>query len=72
MFTVYYHLIHLFTSSSCRLFFFRYTGVPYCQHQNSSFTTEFQFLREDAGQELAFASEAFGTPPDAVNFWMVS
>ncbi len=50
----------------------KYTGVPYCQHQNSSFTTEFQFLKSDAGAELELASEAFGSVPDAINFWMVS
>lgn len=55
------------------LFYFlsRYTGVPYCQHQNSNFTTDFAFLNQDAGSELPFASEAFGTSPDAINFWMV-
>lgn len=46
-------------------------GIPYCQHQNSSFATEFKFLHSDAALEMPFASEAFGSKPDAVNFWMV-
>lgn len=48
----------------------RHYGVPYCQHQNSSFSTEFQALHGDAELHLKFATEAFGAMPDAVNFWM--
>jgi len=43
--------------------------VEYLQHQNSSLTTEFKSLMSDTAQ-LPFAREAFGTEPDAINFWM--
>lgn len=36
-----------------------YDGVVYCQHQNSSFTTEFQQLNDDI-HELNWVREAFG------------
>jgi len=44
-------------------------GVLYCQHQNSSLTSEFTPLVADVS-ELAFASEAFGSEPDAINLWI--
>ncbi|CAF0921128.1 unnamed protein product [Adineta ricciae] len=47
----------------------QYNGIVYCQHQNSSFTTEFQQLNKDI-QELDWVREAFGHPPDAVNLWI--
>lgn len=46
-------------------------GVPYCQHQNSSFCDEFKSLHQDAALDISFATEAFGAKPEAVNFWMV-
>lgn len=45
-------------------------GILYCSHQNGSLNTEFSVLSEDIS-ELSFASQAFNSPPDAVNFWMV-
>jgi hypothetical protein len=44
-------------------------GVLYAQHQNSSLTDEFAALVPDA-PELTWASEAFGTAPDATNIWI--
>ncbi|CAF5094410.1 unnamed protein product, partial [Rotaria socialis] len=44
-------------------------GIVYCQHQNSSFTTEFQQLNNDI-HELGWVREAFGQAPDAVNLWI--
>ena len=63
-----------------------FNGVAYCQHQNSSFITEFPQLNEDI-EELGWVREAFGEPayvylswhyscpclghpPDAVNLWI--
>ncbi|UJR36813.1 hypothetical protein I4U23_029527 [Adineta vaga] len=46
-----------------------YQGIVYCQHQNSSFTTEFQQLNNDI-HELNWVRDAFGQPPDAVNLWI--
>ncbi|CAF4526344.1 unnamed protein product [Rotaria sp. Silwood1] len=46
-----------------------FNGIVYCQHQNSSFTTEFQQLNNDI-HELSWVREAFGNPPDAVNLWI--
>jgi len=45
-------------------------GVFYIQKQNSNFTDEFSQLITDADCHIGWASEAFGTKPDAVNFWM--
>ncbi|EDQ92064.1 uncharacterized protein MONBRDRAFT_14782 [Monosiga brevicollis MX1] len=49
-------------------------GVFYISHQDSNLTAETEFgaqlLADVAGAELPFASEAFGVPPDAINFWM--
>ena len=36
-----------------------FNGIVYCQHQNSSFTTEFQQLNNDI-HELSWVREAFG------------
>jgi len=45
--------------------------VHYIQHQNSNFSTEFQQLWKDIDvNSLSWAQEAFGAPPDAINFWM--
>jgi jumonji domain-containing protein 7 len=45
-------------------------GVYYIQKQNSNFIEEFREIHCDAPTEIPWASEAFGTSPDAVNFWM--
>jgi len=37
-----------------------FNGIVYCQHQNSSFTTEFQQLNNDI-HELSWVKEAFGS-----------
>lgn len=44
--------------------------VFYIQHQNSNFTSEFQKLWQDVDTEIKWACEAFGSSPDAINFWM--
>jgi hypothetical protein len=46
-------------------------GVLYCQHQNSSLTSddEFASLCEDV-PELSWATNAFNASPDAVNMWI--
>ncbi len=46
-----------------------FNGIVYCQHQNSSFTTEFQQLNNDI-HELSWVRDSFGHPPDAVNLWI--
>ncbi len=46
-----------------------FTGVYYVQSQNDNMGEDFAPLRGDVG-ELQWAREAFGRPPDAVNFWM--
>ena len=52
--------------------------IPYVSKQNDSFKTEFlEKLGPDIGnvdvvEGLSFATEAFGTPPDAVNLWIGS
>lgn len=43
--------------------------IHYVQRQNSNLTHDFEPLREDV-MELDWASEAFGSKPDAINFWM--
>ena len=43
--------------------------VRYIQKQNSNLSDEFSALSGDVS-EMAWASEAFGKDPDAVNFWM--
>jgi len=45
-------------------------GVPYAQHQNSNFLSEFSELAADAEQDIAWASEALNQKPDAVNMWI--
>ena len=47
-------------------------GVPYCQHQNSSFTEQFKALHSDAGLDIPLATEALGAKPHSANFWMGS
>ncbi|XP_077978121.1 bifunctional peptidase and (3S)-lysyl hydroxylase Jmjd7-like [Glandiceps talaboti] len=44
--------------------------VFYVQKQNSNLTTEFQELICDVGEDIPWATEAFGKDPDAVNFWI--
>jgi len=44
--------------------------VPYMQFQNSSLTTELPQLVSDVSLELPFATEAFGTIPEAINLWI--
>lgn len=46
-------------------------AVFYIQKQNSNFTDEFQTLADDVDSDVvAWATDAFGKAPDAVNFWM--
>lgn len=45
-------------------------GIFYVQKQNSNFTEEFSEIICDAELDIPWASEAFGSSPDAVNFWM--
>ena len=49
----------------------RQDRVYYCQMQNSNLTddSEWSALHQDV-EELDWATQAFGTPLDAVNFWM--
>lgn len=44
--------------------------VLYLQRQNSSLTEEFSSLMEDIEGDLEWASAAFGTDIDAINFWL--
>jgi len=44
-------------------------GIYYCQHQNSSFTSQFSSLHKDI-RPISFAVQAFAAQPDAINFWM--
>ena len=44
--------------------------VLYLQRQNSSLTEEFSSLMGDIDGELEWASAAFGTSIDAINFWL--
>lgn len=44
--------------------------VYYIQKQNSNLTEEFPELIGDSASEIQWASEVFGSKPDAVNFWM--
>eukprot|EP01113_Clastostelium_recurvatum_P035830 TRINITY_DN5033_c0_g1_i1.p1 TRINITY_DN5033_c0_g1~~TRINITY_DN5033_c0_g1_i1.p1 ORF type:complete len:306 (+),score=52.74 TRINITY_DN5033_c0_g1_i1:136-1053(+) len=44
--------------------------VYYAQHQNGSFHLEYPELHQDiCDDDLQWAFDAFGTSPDAVNFW---
>jgi len=45
-------------------------GVPYLSAQNSSLSSELPALLEDCGVDVPFATEAFGSPPEAVNIWI--
>ena len=45
-------------------------SVYYAQKQNSSLKDEFKDLLKDVDEEIKWASTAFNTSPDAVNFWM--
>eukprot|EP00004_Rigifila_ramosa_P003556 TRINITY_DN13807_c0_g1_i1.p1 TRINITY_DN13807_c0_g1~~TRINITY_DN13807_c0_g1_i1.p1 ORF type:complete len:346 (+),score=49.10 TRINITY_DN13807_c0_g1_i1:113-1039(+) len=44
----------------------------YLQQQNDCLRTDYQRLWGDVSLELPWATEAFGGPPDSVNFWMGS
>eukprot|EP00938_MAST-03A_sp_MAST-3A-sp1_P002057 g2057.t1 len=44
--------------------------VLYLSHQNDSFRTQFKALKDDVPDSVHFATEAFGTKPDAVNLWI--
>ena len=44
--------------------------VLYLSHQNDSFRTQFKALSDDVPDTIHFATEAFGTKPDAVNLWI--
>jgi jumonji domain-containing protein 7 len=44
--------------------------VYYASHQNGSLKEEFSTLWSDIDHSLPWADEAFGAPPEAVNFWM--
>lgn len=48
----------------------QYHGIYYLQRQNSNLTNELPELLEDIEQDIPWATEAFGTLPDAVNFWI--
>lgn len=48
----------------------KYDDVYYIQKQNSNLTDEFAKLLTDVDSDIKFGSIAFGTKPDAVNFWM--
>ncbi|KAK4368823.1 hypothetical protein RND71_012615 [Anisodus tanguticus] len=44
--------------------------VGYLQQQNDCLTTEYGALSKDCDSDLAWASEAFGCLPEAVNLWI--
>ncbi|KAK9450942.1 cupin-like domain-containing protein [Limtongia smithiae] len=44
--------------------------VHYMQSQNNNMSTEFTVLAPDVGEDLPFATEALGMPPEAVNVWI--
>jgi len=44
--------------------------IVYLSHQNDSFRTQFQALKDDIPESVCFATEAFGCEPDAVNLWI--
>ncbi|XP_072032141.1 bifunctional peptidase and (3S)-lysyl hydroxylase JMJD7-like [Amphiura filiformis] len=48
----------------------QHPGVFYIQKQNSNLTEEFPELIPDVEADIPWATETFGNPPDAVNFWM--
>ena len=45
------------------------SAVPYVSAQDGSLTRDFPALAADVPAELPWATEAFGTHPDAVNMW---
>ncbi|KAK3923396.1 Bifunctional peptidase and (3S)-lysyl hydroxylase Jmjd7 [Frankliniella fusca] len=47
----------------------KYPGVYYLQRQNSNLTEELPELLQDMERHLPWATEVFGSAPDAVNFW---
>ena len=48
----------------------RQSAVPYVSRQCGSLLEEFPSLVNDCADEVPFASEALGKPPDAVNLWI--
>ncbi|KAG8225410.1 hypothetical protein J437_LFUL004610 [Ladona fulva] len=44
--------------------------ILYIQSQNGNMSEEWADLVEDCGKDLGWATEAFGEPPSAANFWM--
>nr|XP_022340537.1 jmjC domain-containing protein 7-like isoform X2 [Crassostrea virginica] len=46
------------------------SGIFYIQKQNSNFTDEFEEIVDDVESDIQWGTEAFGSQPDAVNFWM--
>lgn len=44
--------------------------IMYLQQQNGNFTSHFPELLGDIDPEMPWASQAFGTSPDAVNLWI--
>uniref|UniRef100_H2Z173 Bifunctional peptidase and (3S)-lysyl hydroxylase JMJD7 n=1 Tax=Ciona savignyi TaxID=51511 RepID=H2Z173_CIOSA len=46
------------------------SDVFYIQKQNSNLTSDFAEIKDDVDPDFAWATEAFGCKPDAVNFWM--
>jgi len=45
-------------------------GIFYIQKQCSNLMKEFSALLPDVDADISFGTEAFGVPPDAINFWM--
>jgi len=45
-------------------------GIFYIQKQCSNLLQELSILLPDVAKDISFGSEAFGSQPDAVNFWM--
>ena len=46
------------------------TLVPYMQYQNSSLTVQLPVLIGDVPLDIPWATEAFGSAPEAVNIWI--
>lgn len=47
----------------------KHPGVYYLQRQNSNLIEELPELLQDIDRHIPWATEAFGSTPDAVNFW---
>ncbi|KAF0699872.1 Aste57867_9582 [Aphanomyces stellatus] len=47
-----------------------FDGIPYLSHQNDSLRVQFPELMPDVDATIAFAAEAFGNDPEAVNLWI--